>query len=146
MTKISLLVERGRRLYETLPAVALGGDRYKLLASPGMVLGIAKGDEIKMFAEGGEFELINRGGNLCIQLYKPPDGSTNIDSLAEKIETDRGGTLDGWTHRLAVFSVPVRSGFNSVEIVMDDFVRSNMGCEWCYGNVYDDNDVPLNWW
>ncbi len=138
----------GERVYENLPVVALGDGKYKLLASPGLVLGVAKDDEIKHFAESGEFELLSRGRNLCIQIYTSQNASKSVDALAARITGELKGTLDGRTDKQVVFSIPVESGFGAVEDILNAFVDQNPDCEWYYGNVYDneDGETPLNWW
>ncbi len=61
----------GKRTFdETLPAKPLGADRYRLLGSPGLVEGIAAGDELELHpAEPSGFRVLRRGGQLCVWVY-----------------------------------------------------------------------------
>lgn len=138
----------GEKVYENLPVLALGDARYRLLVSPGLVLGVAKGDEIKLFEEDGNFVLLSRGRNLCVQLFITETASKEVDALASQMIELLNGTLDIRTDKQAVFSIPLESGFGGVEAVLNAFVDQNPGCEWYYGNVYDnvDGQTPLNWW
>lgn len=138
----------GNMVYENLPVDPLGEGRYRLLASPGLVLGVAKGDEIKLLPENGRFELLARGNNLCIQIYISPNLGKEIGLLETQIAEGLKGSLDGKNEDQLVFSIPVSSGFAEVEQVLNAFVDRNPDCEWYYGNVYDAEDgvTPLNWW
>lgn len=138
----------GERVYENLPVTPLGNNKYKILSSPGLVLGIAKDDEIQYFPDSGEFDLISRGRNLCIQLYLSPNGVKDLEMLTSQIKNELEGTIDGFTKKQAVFSVPVKIGFSKLEKILNQFVQTNPDCKWYYGNVYDiaDGVTPLNWW
>ena len=58
---------------ELLPAEPLGGDRFRLLASPGKIVeGLAAGDEVELApADPRGFRLLRRGGQLCVWVYLP---------------------------------------------------------------------------
>ncbi len=138
----------GERVFEQLPVHQLGKNEYQLLASPGLVLGLAKDDKIKYLPDSCEFQIIERGRNLCIQLYFPPKSEEYIDSLIQRVRNELNGTIDGMTKKQAVFSIPVEAGFGAVEAMMDEFISKSPDSEWYYGNVYDaeDGETPLGWW
>ena len=55
---------------ETLPAEPLGGRRFRLLHTPGMVLGVAAGDVVELTDERtGEFAVRQRAGNVGVQFF-----------------------------------------------------------------------------
>jgi hypothetical protein len=55
---------------ETLPIVPLGDRTYRLLASPGLVEGLAAAAEFELDASAtGGIRVLRRGGNLCIWFY-----------------------------------------------------------------------------
>lgn len=138
----------GEPVYENLPVLSLSDDRYRLLASPGLVMGVAKDDEIRFLPETGDFDLLSRGRNLCIQVFLPQESVAEIETLITRVIHDLAGSHDGQTDRQLVFSVPVETGFAAVEQVLNGYVADNPDCEWYYGNVYDNEDgvTPLNWW
>lgn len=138
----------GEPVYENLPVLPLSDDRYRLLASPGLVMGVTKDDEIQFLPETGDFELLSRGQNLCIQVFLPREPVAEIETLITRVVHNLAGSHDGQTEQQLVFSVPIETGFAAVEQVLNGYVADNPGCEWYYGNVYDKEDgvTPLNWW
>jgi hypothetical protein len=136
----------GSSVNEQVLVEPLGGTRYLLLRSPGVVLGLAAGDEFDTKGDGG-FEIVRRGRNLCIQILFSPEPAT-LEPEAAKAFANLGGRLDGGTKGLLVYTVPVAVGFPAVEAVLSRLVSAYPGVEWYYGNVYDPKDgiTPLNWW
>jgi hypothetical protein len=63
------LSSSGSPAFEQVLVEARGTDRYVLLASPGLALGVAAGDEI-MVDDGGRYRVLTRGGNLCVQVFR----------------------------------------------------------------------------
>jgi hypothetical protein len=124
----------------------LGATRYRLLRSPGLVLGMAAGDVFECTGKGG-FQVITRGGNLCVQLLfrSAPAG---LEEQATRRLGGLGGKLDGKASMELVYTLPVSSGFASIERVLNALVLEYPSVEWYYGNVYDPKDgvTPLNWW
>jgi hypothetical protein len=135
----------GKPVYEELLVEPCGPETYKLVASPGLVLGIAAGDTIRV-AGSDSFEIVARGGNLCIQIF-----SRDIDEI-EEFATEAmarvGGRLDGKNKLELIFTIPMRAGFAPIEQAMKHIIERFPGTEWGYGNVYDKSDgvTPLNWW
>jgi hypothetical protein len=124
----------------------LGGNRHRLLQSPGLVLGLAAGDVFEV-GERGECRVLERGRNVCIQIFFRADGPS-LEARATEGLAALKGRLDGKTAKELVYTVPVSSGFTEMERVLADLVSRFPGAEWYYGNVYDPNDgvTPLNWW
>lgn len=145
-----LLIEYadGRPLREPVHVEPLGGGRYRLRYSPGFVRGIAAGDEFRLVdGEDGAFEVIRRAGNVAVQVYCAEPVAPHRAEL-ERLAAAAGGVLEGGVERGLVFTFPISVGFGAIERVFDGWVRSHVGWEWYYGNVYDPADgvTPLNWW
>ena len=138
----------GQEVFEEVPVEDLGRGRFRVTSSPGFVEGIASGDIIRLSLEiRGRFEVIERGGNVCIQVY----GDSVIDQIqlgfGHLIE-QLGGWLDDKGSQVMVYTVPISAGFPAIEKVMAGIVNAFPGVVWSYGNVYDakDGETPLNWW
>lgn len=123
-----------------------GEQTFRLLASPGLVLGIAAGDLFRVNASL-EPEVVARGGNLCIQVFRSA-GVTEIEPITTPATERIGGWLDGRVAKELVYTIPVSAGFSAVESIFLDVARGFPDIEWHYGNVYDpiDGVTPLNWW
>jgi hypothetical protein len=136
---------------ESLPVAVVGPARFRLLASPGFVEGLAAGDEFVLDDDvllG--YRVLERGGNLCVWLYFAQDVSEHgaeTDDVRRAVE-GLGGWLDGGWSRMLVFTVPLTAGFPAVDAALDAAVARIPGASWAYGNVYDPRDgaTPLNWW
>src|SRR4029453_8122454 len=146
---VCLLIEDrgGRPIVETVHAEPLGNGHYKLLHSPGLVQGIAAGDEFRFTGVNGAFEVLSRAGNIVVQLYADAD----VEPFAAEVDNSVraiGGALDGIVTRGMVFTIPVGVGFEAIERLFNTFVADKPGVQWIYGNVYVDAQgrVPLNWW
>jgi len=136
---------------EVLDIEEVGPNRYRLIYSPGLVEGLAAGDEFELTEENSAgFNIVRRSGNLCAWLIfdEPTDFSApNIEDLEARVR-GIGGYLDGGTHRSLIFTIPLQSEFRTIEGIFDSFVKAVQGTHWFYGNVYDPKDPanPLNWW
>jgi uncharacterized protein DUF4265 len=135
----------GAPVYEEVLVDPLGDGLHRLVASPGLVLGVAAGDHIAVSGEG-RFEVVSRGGNVAVQLYADPNIGADVSPLTSAL-ANLGGRLDGHEKNLWVFTIPVSAGFPAIEAVFDAFQADNPGVEWYFGNVYaDDGETPLGWW
>jgi hypothetical protein len=136
----------GAPAYEEVLAEQQSTKRYKLLKSPGLVQGLAAGDVFEPLPDG-TFNVIERGRNLCIQIF----GRADMNPV-ERLATERlgvlGGRPDGQSKRELVYTVPIAAGFPAVEAVLNELVARFPEAEWYFGNVYDPSDgvTPLNWW
>jgi hypothetical protein len=144
-----LLVEmvNGRPVKEPVHVRDLGGGRFGMLYSPGLVQGMAAGDEFRLLDDEGRFEVLSRAGNLAVQIFSEQPVATVRDELVRRVAELRGW-LDGAIERGLVFTIPVAAGFAAVEAVFNGWVAEHAGWEWYYGNVYSTADgvTPLNWW
>jgi hypothetical protein len=137
---------KGKPLYEEVRVENLGGNTYRIAQSPGLVQGIAADDVVELLPDKSP-RVLKRGGNLAVQIF----AAANIDaieSLATPAVTQMGGWLDGKSHKLVVYTIPIKATFARIESVLDGVTRRFPGSNWYFGNVYDPADgvTPLNWW
>ena len=138
----------GEAVREELLVDRLGSSRFRLVASPGLVLNLAAGDVFDLEPPGPDgperFAVLERGGNLCIHLYT----SRDVKALLGQIESIGGWHDGGVPSKLVVLTIPAKAGFAQIDAVLNRWVEANEPAEWYYGNVYDPKDgvTPLNWW
>lgn len=137
----------GDLVYEEVLVDVVESSRYRLLRSPGLVLGLAADDIIEV-TENGKFRTIQRGRNVCIQVLSPTRIDNALEQDASTSITRLGGRLDGRAEKILVYTVPVGVGFPIIEEALNAMIAKHTGLEWYYGNVYDPADgiTPLNWW
>jgi hypothetical protein len=150
---LNAILHDGRRIPENLLVEVLGENRFRLVRSPGLVSGIAAGDQFELAPdEPFGYRLIKRGGNVCLQLFVETDKVEDVRGTLTALFERMGGRLDGdvafKTLANLVFTLPVDAGFPAIEAVMARAQRISPSCQWFYGNVYDSTDgvTPLNWW
>ena len=107
------------------------------------MLGIAADDIVRVSPEA-EFEVVERGRNLAVQVYGRHE---DVDEITKDV-WELGGALDGRADNLTVYTIPVTAGFPRVEAVFNELVARHPDVEWYFGNVYDPEDgvTPLDWW
>ena len=137
----------GEPFYEDVPVESLGGERYRVLASPGLLDGLASGDVFER-REDGRFEVIERSGNLCVQLWYPnEDLGERVDAELLPGVLELGGWLDGRTKGASVLTFPLSAGFPRIELLLDGWLATAPAARWSYANVYDEDGwTPLRWW
>lgn len=121
---------------------------FRLQHSPAFVRGLAAGDRIRFPADTPEgYLLVQRSGNLCIRVMNRHSMAPVLQALRPEMEL-LDGLMDTETPRLAVFSIHVSIGFQTVETVLDRITGQFPGTVWYYGNVYEPADgvTPLDWW
>lgn len=119
---------------EELPAEYLSDQKFKLCASPGLALGLAKGDTIKLLPHG-DFELINHGGNFCVQIYKEQPIKEKIEAVESIVKRELSGSLDGFHNGSLAFSAPISNGFHATNTVFNQ-IRDLLESEYYYSNIY----------
>jgi len=136
----------GHPVFEEVLVDPQGTGKYLLTSSPGIVLGVAAGDLLEV-SSGGQFTVLARGGNLCIQIFREA-GTDAMTAQAEQAAASLGGRLDFEAERVLVATIPVRLGFTKIERVIQDLVDKFPGAQWYYGTVYDpvDRITSLRWW
>jgi hypothetical protein len=143
----------GAAVHEEVAAVRVDDDRWRLLATPRLALGVAAGDLLQV-TEDGSYEVVERGGNIAVAVGATGRPEAEFEKLIEGF-TRLGGWLDArtdakrTTSSLLVFTVPFRPGvFPEIQRLTNDFVLGHADREWYYMNVYADEEGghPLNWW
>jgi hypothetical protein len=136
----------GEVVFEEVLAESYGDECYKLLRSPGLVLGIAAGDVFE-YEGGGAFRVLKRSGNLAIQIFVE-ENPAGVERDAANLLKPLGARLDGKGPTELVFSVPVQVGFRRIEEALNTVTARSASAEWFFGNVFDPSDgiTPLNWW
>ncbi|MEZ5526276.1 MAG: DUF4265 domain-containing protein [Gammaproteobacteria bacterium] len=145
----------GEAIIEQVNAIALPDAKntgeaqvYRLQYSPAFVRGLAAGDRIRFPADTPEgYSLVQRSGNLCIRVMNKHSMVPVLQALRPEMEL-LDGHMDLETPRLAVFSIHVSIGFQTIETLLDRITGQFPGTLWYYGNVYDPADgvTPLDWW
>lgn len=139
---------------EAVPARHLQQNEWELLRSPLYATQVARGDIVRVIdAERGAYELIKRGGYVCVQLYLDEDDADNEEATKRAAEVVNaciaplGGQIDGMTKGLVSASVMVNAGFPAIEAAFDKACVLCAGAQWQFANVYDPlTGAPLGWW
>ena len=137
----------GTPFFEEVPVEPLGAQRYRILASPGLLDGLAAGDVFERH-DDGTYHVRERSGNLCVQvLYDAPGLHDRLDvELLPQVQA-LGGWLDGRAERESVLTFPLSAGFARIERALDAWVASAPSATWSFANVYgEDGRTPLGWW
>lgn len=155
MTALNLIaiLDDGRQVPENVLVEPIRENRFRLLRSPGLVQGIAAGDEFEIAPdEPFGYRVLKRGRNVCLQIFVNTDKVDELRRTLTPLAQQLGGSLDGdaTSANLAilVFTIPIAVGFPAIESLMANAKAISPSCEWFYGNVYDPTDgvTPLNWW
>lgn len=137
--------------FELVPARRTSDDEWELLASPLYAMGVAAGDRIRALDNTGGFEILARGGNVCVQLYLDEGASADstrqvADALARDL-APLGGRVDGLTPGLISFTIPVSGGLAAIEAAFAAAEARYAVAQWQYFNGYDlVTGEPLGWW
>ncbi|MBL1075818.1 DUF4265 domain-containing protein [Nocardia sp. 2] len=136
----------GEPVYEVLPAKLLEHNDYEILGSPALTYDFAAGDHLRVF-DDGRFEVLRRGGNLCLRAYpkSSPPSDVGIRTLTAAFDRLGGVVEMPSDRRFIVITVPVTAGFVAIQDAIEGWATEH-GCVWGYGNVYDEDDNPLDWW
>ncbi|MFE2916813.1 DUF4265 domain-containing protein [Kitasatospora indigofera] len=124
----------GRPVFEVLPARLVQSDLFELAGSPGMVLGCAAGDVLRV-ADDGQFEVVEQGENWCIQAAGLGPLSPESFAALEEAVADLPGMAEAPSHlRFIVVTVGRTVGLPAIERVMDTWAAGIAGVEWWFGN------------
>lgn len=149
ITTLSLFADTsstGKPVYEEVVVEPLSNHLYRLVQSPGLVLGVAADDIIEVTPDR-RHKVVTRGGNLCIQLFSR-ERIDEIERFSNPLFAAIGGRLDGKVTKELVYTVSVSVGFATVQGIMEKITGEFPFAKWYYGNVYDPRDgiTPLDWW
>lgn len=135
---------------EMVEVEAAPNGRFTVFEPPALVEGLAVGDIFELAPnELSGFKVTYHSGNLTIWLMLPDPA---MYSEADRASLDAalaplGGVFDGCAMgKILIFSVHVTALFDQIEKVMQTLVEKYPGSNWQYGNVYDWDNKPLNWW
>ena len=144
---LAALKESGQPVFEEVPVEVLGPARYRLLASPGILDGLAAGDVFVVDPISSLYRVKEHGGNLCVQVWYPGlDLAGRVDAELAPGVTALGGTLDGREQELTSFTIPLAAGIPVIEALLNGWVDSADGATWSFGNAYEEDGVtPLPW-
>ncbi len=134
----------GQTVYERLLAEELGNAIYRLLRSAAFADGVAKGDVIEL-AELGNYRVLEHAGLVVVRVIARGGISAIAATLGPALNSF-DGEIEHEDERLLVFSVPASVGFAAIEAVMQQLLEGRNDAVWRYGNVYDNEGEPLNWW
>jgi hypothetical protein len=150
-TTLDLVVQTnpdGTPFFETIFVEQLAANRYRVRVSPGLLQGLAAGDELALTPEEAPgFRVLQRAGNVSVQFFWKGDLAGCAQELTPRVVA-LGGWLDAQATGLLVFTFPLAVGFPAIERLLGAAEQQYPGCAWMYGNVYDpiDGETPLNWW
>jgi hypothetical protein len=133
----------GKPQFEPVHVEAASEDHFKVLYSPGLAYEVAAGDTIRV-DEAGDYEVLDRGGNISVRLYSKRLIDDELGALQEEFEA-LGGTLDGQVPKAAVFTVPASMNIPRVREIMRKFLAAHNDCIWEFGNIFDAQGKPLEW-
>ncbi|MFC9672754.1 MULTISPECIES: DUF4265 domain-containing protein [unclassified Streptomyces] len=124
----------GRPVFEVLPARLVDAGLFELAGSPGLVLGCAAGDVLRV-ADDGQFEVTEQGGNLCVQAAShgpfTPESFLELRSAVE----DLGGIAEAPPElRFIVVTISRTVSQSAIEQAMDAWAAGVDGVEWWFGN------------
>jgi hypothetical protein len=129
---------------EPVHVAPISGRTYRVLFSPGLVYGVAAGDEVEVQADGS-FSVVRRGFNLAVRVLSRHGVAACAPALIRRVQ-DLGGRLDGRVAHGLVFTIPIAAGFGATERVFREAAQAHDGLVWEYANVYDADGRALGWW
>lgn len=151
--RLPLLIDKAGGRREVVLAEPSGDcDLFIVQSIPAFTYGVGLKDIIRLLdRESGRYEVVTRGKEVVVRLYV--DGSldkSEIKSLIDDVVSSGGcfevGKNSDETNgkSLLLFALSVGLGFGKIESLFKPF--GSGGYQWEYGNVYDEEGNPLNWW
>lgn len=135
--------QHGATADELVAVTPVSDGRYLVCRTPGFFRGIAAGDVIDYDDRNKSAKVVERGGNVAVQVFHVGVPGNIIETL-KKEAVKAGGRIDGELDRLVVLTFPVAVGFPAIESLLATLPED--GIEWEYGNVFDERGAPLAWW
>ncbi|WP_234533396.1 DUF4265 domain-containing protein [Streptomyces shenzhenensis] len=135
--------QQGATADEVVAVTSVSDGHYLVCLSPGFFRGIAAGDVIAYDECNKSAKVVERGGNVAVQVFHVGIPGDIVESL-KKNAMQIGGRIDGELESLLVLTFPVGVGFPAIESLLAALPTD--GVEWEYGNVFDEQGEPLAWW
>lgn len=129
-----------------------GESCYRLRSIPAFAYGLASGDTFRVIdPASGKFVVLDRGQQVTVRVFvtgslERPDIHSLIKAVLQAHGQYEVGRNDAGTTSasLLLLSLDVKIGFATIESMLR--VAEGPDVRWEYGNVYDANGAPLNWW
>src|SRR4051812_47587938 len=114
-TTISLVAginSSGELVREEVLVDRTGNTEYRIVATPGLVLGIARGDVLSWVGGDAKPQMLERGGFIGLQIH----GAHEVADLLRDDVSEMGEYLDGRARNLTIYSIPATAGFDRIEV------------------------------
>ncbi|MFF4275983.1 DUF4265 domain-containing protein [Streptomyces sp. NPDC001536] len=141
--RLKVRSQYGATADEVVAVKSVGDGHYLVCLSPGFFRGVAAGDVIAYDECNKSAQVVERGGNVAVQVFHAGIAGDVVESL-KRAAIKIGGRVDGELESLVVLTFPVRIGFPAIEEILNALPED--GVEWEYGNVFDEQGRPLAWW
>lgn len=152
-SRLPLLIDNAGGRREVVLAEPWGEANVFIIQSiPAFTYGLGLKDTVRLLnPESGSYEVITRAKQIVVRLYV--DGSLDKPEIKSIIDDvlDLGGCFEVGKNTdqadgksLLLIALSLKVGFGKIEDLLRGF--SGVGCQWEYGNVYDSDGNPLNWW
>lgn len=133
----------GKPEFEPIHVDLIEGNRYRVLFSPGLAYGLAAQDEIEPDDEG-RYEVVARGGNLAVRVLSS-NGVTALEPALTEQVAQIGGRLDGRVRNGLAYTIPAKTGRETIGQLFGNLKRETPGVLWEYGNVYEEDGQVAEW-
>lgn len=137
---------------EVLVISQLQANTFKLCSAPGLALNLAKGDIFVYKSKDIPVEVIRRGGNFNIHIYKAILSLESYENLKYNLSKQLDGSIDGIKDNNLAITVPMKEK-DSIYIISNFFnkFKEITGNDWCFTNIYKNyedfnDDTLMNWW
>lgn len=156
MERLSIYVGKdssGNIVTEEVLVIPLSqSNNFKLASAPGLALNLAKSDIFLYRSKDLPVEIIERGGNFNIHIYKAILTLESYENLKYNLLNQLHGSIDGIKDNNLAITVPMKEK-NSIYIISNFFnnFKEITGNDWCFTNIYKNyenfnDDTLMNWW
>lgn len=120
-------------------------DGYALAEAP-LFAAAGRLDVIQLNGDKGGYQVVTRSGNLTIRFVSKHPTSVVLDEYRVEFEK-MGAEISNVSDRFFSITAHVSLGFNNIEELLGDAVKTFPNSAWAYTNVFDsDSGEPLQWW
>jgi hypothetical protein len=151
--RLPLLIDKSSGKREVILATPSGdSNTFTVESIPAFTYGVGLKDVIRLLdSASGTYEVVKYGKQIVVRLYvdgslERPQIKTLIDdilSLGGHFEIGKNSDQTGGKSLLLI-ALDSELGFKRIEDLLKPF--DTIGYQWEYGNVYDAEGNPLNWW